>query len=472
MSTTTYTLVDFINVLELSSNYVACSTNSRTPPNALFSGLLGGAYSTTGITSYSDQVTGNVLYLWDLDHTTPSIPVPVNALITKVTIQQQVNDLAAISDISGTLTGAATPSDNNGHESVNSHAQIFPDVPIPQSALWVTSENRPNLTDSDSAVLSPVFNLTSAAGPLIRLIEIIYDFTLNPNGDFPLGYCSYADFITNFTTYSINYDTQGICLSAFANPPGPAGVNAGSRSNSVGVDTANLTIFVEWSMPSSWVIDDTTKTLPDDVISISSPTPLPLKSITVGNTVIEPNDPWVIVWTDVLIEIHLPPDETDDPTIKVEVIGTEFSGSIPIGTLTVTTADLSGIYQLDITAHSDTLYDRSSGISTQEVAIPAPYLSTYFIDDKETDVLHYTGTRMRVTGQGLLHQVFQSLDYVHTELFGDLTLVTAGNLNPFSLANFIDQQCSLRVYTTTLNDFMNVSQIIVFSKQLFTGYPQ
>jgi hypothetical protein len=54
----------------------------------------------------------------------------------------------------------------------------------------------------------------------------------------------------------------------------------------------------------------------------------------------------------------------------------------------------------------------------------------------------------------------------------DLTLQTTNATIPFQLANFVDQRACLRVYIDQLDGFFNISKIIVFSKPIYTGYPQ
>ncbi len=472
MSITTYTQIDFDTITALINSFTNAGPNVGTAPNLTTTGLAaGGINITPPPSSFFDECIAHVKYQWDLDHSTPSTPIPATAQITKITIQQQVTSAAAPTSLSLDYTAATPP----GTASVDSNVLVDLGLNNPS---WITSNNSINEFDFDS--LSDATPSVSAdAGPITRLILVIYDILALP-GDFPLGYMTKAQFVAAFTTLVAEYD-----IWCDAGSSGISGGETLTGSYSVGMDitSANLQVIVEWTDPvvTTWDIDTPTLTLPDDVVEISRPDPgVPYEEDTefpeklvVDDKEIDPNDPWIIVWTRLRIVFHLPPDHTDDPDIKLIFAGVQFSGSVPLGTLSVTTADLSGIYQLDETAHTDTLYARSGTTSTtQEVAIPAPFLVTYFIDNKETDILHYNGSRVRVTGEGDLKQVFQSLDYVNTEELANVPLRTINNVSPFTLANFIDQQCSLRIYMDDIDNFMNVSQIVLFWKKLYTGYPQ
>lgn len=58
---------------------------------------------------------------------------------------------------------------------------------------------------------------------------------------------------------------------------------------------------------------------------------------------------------------------------------TVFSGSVPLGTLTVLLINASGIYTLIPGKTNDTLYDNDSAPETMDVMIPSPFIKTGFI---------------------------------------------------------------------------------------------
>lgn len=470
MSITTYTQADYTNISTLSSVFILAS-NIGTVPNMTAAGLSAAGFTLTSPSTPSagGEVRAFAQYQFDLDHTTPSTPIPSTARITKITISQQVTNASAATSCDATFTSPG----NNGHTDIASDVHVLLNENNP---TWITSDNSIDNFDFDSGTGGGTQSLSKNAGPVTRLINVVYNISALP-GPFPLGYMTKAQFVAAFTTLVVEYNMDSTAGAAL----GSDSAATGSYSTGIDITAVNLQIEVEWTLPSAWTIDTPTLVLPDNVVSISRPDPglppeldteLPEK-ITVGDKELDPNDPWVIVWTKLNIKFHLPPDETNDPPLTIIFAGIQFSGSVPLGTLAVTNANLSGIYELDETAHNDTLYVHSGTTSTTSVvAIPAPFFATYYVDNKDIDVKHYNGVRMRVTGEGQLQQVFQSLDNVNTEDLSALTLRTINNLSPFSLANFIDQQCSLRVYMSNTNNFMAVSQIVIFFKKLYTGYPQ
>lgn len=485
MSITNYQLPDFINITEILANFTNAGPNLGTPPNATYAGLAAAAYGPSNVQSHNaDTVSAAVIYSYDLDHSTPTNPIPTNAQITKITVQLQIttNEVTAFMD-----GNFVTDHANTGRAVAAAQASIdirplsVFNTPPPDVLSWITSPVAPYLVGVISDVDTTAYGATASAtanGTAIALAQVIFDIATNPGGDFPLGYMDYTTFVAQFTNWftSFSHSASG-SVNWFGIINGVDAVD-GTFSNGIDFAASNLTIIVEWTAPvvTNWAIQDDTFTLPaDDVITLlNSAGDEPLTKVIIGETEITPDDPWVIIWTKVEIKIHFPPDAVkrrQDPP-RVDIEGTTFSGSVPLGLLTITEVDLSGIYQLDIDAHTDTLYARDTTSTTYEVAIPAPFFVTYFVDHKETDVCHFTGTRMRVIGNGQIFQVFQSLDYINTEEFGNLILASANNLSPFALANFIDQQASLRVYTEEIEAFMNVSSIVIFWKQLYTGYPQ
>jgi hypothetical protein len=59
--------------------------------------------------------------------------------------------------------------------------------------------------------------------------------------------------------------------------------------------------------------------------------------------------------------------------------GTQFSGSVLLGSVTIIFADSSGIYQLIPGKRTDTIYDRSLQGATKDVNIPDPFIKTALI---------------------------------------------------------------------------------------------
>lgn len=466
MPTTNYSSIDLTNIIAISGpTFTNCSDIGSAPLTPNFSGTFNDP-AINQASNYLGTARGEGIWSAVINHNTPTTIVPSNAKIRRIRMQMQFANNPV------TASASITAFSTNSSAYVEATLQAAPE---PINAPWITSFNTINDIDSDAAAGAPV-TVSASINPPGEFMFFEYDFTTNPNGDFPLGYMTYADFITNFSVATFQIKTISEIQSLWSG----AGSLTGNAAGGCALQASNWSMEVEWYVTLQWTLSPSTITLPDNIIELTRSAPIEpddeqIEAVWIGDTKIEPDDPWVIVWTKILIRIHIPPDEVEngDKNIDVEIIGTQFSGRIPAGTLTITTADLSGIYQLDDSAFTDTLYDRSgSPVVTQEVAIPAPFFVTYSVNNNESDVLHFTGTRIKASGQGSLHQLFQSLDYIQTEQLNDIILRTSNNLVPFSLANFIDQQANVRVYMDTIEDFMKIDQIIIFYKKLFTGYPQ
>jgi len=480
MPTTTFTFGDFTNIVAISGpTFVNAVDIAAAPLNPNFGGSYSEpAYHVDGDNTYSDSASASGVWGADIDFAGAISQIPTNARITKVTVRMRLSGALTTSDITATFANEVPPN-SDGIATAGIRVQFIVQAPS-STVFWRTAFSFVNtLTDVVDGPTPPV-SASNSSSPTLQFYYSEYDFTTNPHGDFPDGYIDYLDFIANFTqvrfTQTILSDVES--RFDFGGQPPTATID-GLSAGGISLQATDPEMIVEWYMAPNWAItSDDPLVLPDNIIKITRPDPeVPVeeddeivKSVIVGEKEIFPDDPWVILWTRFEIILHCPADEVDDP-ISISI--TLFDGVVPLGSIDVTTADLSGIYQLDINATNDTLYTRSgTTTSTTEAAIPSPFFVTYFVDNKETDVMHYTGSRMRIKGTGLAHQQFHSLDSINTESFGDLTLFQMTNLSPFALANFIDQQCALRVYTTAIDEIMNVSQIAIFFKKLYTGYPQ
>lgn len=469
MPTTVYTQVDFTNIITLTSAFVS-SSNVGTIPNMTASGLDAAGFTLANPVppSAGAEVRAFARYQFDLNHSTPSTPIPADAEITQIKITQQVTNASAATSCDSTFTNPG----NNGHSDVASDVHVLLNQNNP---TWITADNSIDNFEFDSGSGGGTQNLNKNAGPVSRLIQVVYNITALP-GPFPDGFMTKAAFVAAFTTLVVEYNIDSVAGSV----RGTDNDATGSYSTGIDITAINLQIEVEWTAPVSttWTVTPTTLTLPDNEITISRPVDenfdpdQTIEKIFIGDDEILPDDPWVILWTDYEIIVHLPPDIPPLPDVDVIFAGIQFSGRVNLITLTINTADLSGIYEFDITAHHDTLYDRTVVPTTQNVKIPAPFLVTYFVGDEEFNVMHFAGTRVRAQGQGIIHQVLQSYDYIRTIQFGDETLRTSNNISEFSLTDFVEQKASLRIYMDTYDDYMNISNIIIFAKPLYTGYPK
>lgn len=122
-----------------------------------------------------------------------------------------------------------------------------------------------------------------------------------------------------------------------------------------------------------------------DTITITSPgsdilTDLDLKHLTVSMTcgLVE-----VIVQTPRVLTFTIPSAcrGAVASTISVTGDGTQFSGTVALGTLTVLNTNASGLYTLVPGKTNDTLYRNARDGTTRDVAIPNPRVRTGFLND-------------------------------------------------------------------------------------------
>ena len=87
------------------------------------------------------------------------------------------------------------------------------------------------------------------------------------------------------------------------------------------------------------------------------------------------------------------------------------------------------------------------------------------------NILHFNAVRYRVTGSGdLLHELITYDDDI-TKVLLPLTLSTAPGREPTRLTNLSTQRARLKMYTDNFDDDVKVNRIILFAKELYTGYP-
>lgn len=101
-----------------------------------------------------------------------------------------------------------------------------------------------------------------------------------------------------------------------------------------------------------------------------------------------------------------------------------------------------------------------------------PFIRTAYIP-RQTDepIMHFNAVRLRVVGNGMLKLTLYSLQDEQRELLADLPLAERTNIQPTRLANFKDQRVSLELKTVSINDYMRVNRIIIYSREFASEYP-
>lgn len=489
MSVTIYTSADIDNIQKVDGFPPDNCSDSGTGINVHFTGTDSGALGVS--CGFFTTITG------DYNHSSPVTPIPTDARITKITLTFPTQYSLAGNATGSTATVSASCDIGNFFNDTA-------DTPFPTA--WITTDNKLALADSDD---TGSMSAAASLGPAGANSSCVIDIAALP-GDFPLGYMDYATFIANFSTFwfLITANSGGSKTS----------IGAGTGDASLDVETTNFTMEVEWDtifLTNNITVSPDTVDVKDPIITIEAvdnpevsgyePGELSVGKIDKiafnnpdGDCIVTEASPWIIIWwiealsltTEAVHQIRLriamcALETSEDVTILVHTNDAKipdgsggvvnFTGWVSLGTLTITYADLSGVYQLDDTVHNDTLYDRADteAITTVTVAIPAPLFVTAFVGDDEDNISHYTGSRMRVTGAGLLGQIFQSLDTLNTAQLVDITLSALNNVSPFTISNFVDQHAALRVFQYgTIDDYMNVSKLIIFPRAIFTDYPQ
>lgn len=489
MGVSLYDSADLTNEVIIDNSFTNASNIGGPDPNVNLTGsIVDNAVSFPGTsTNATRESSASVQLQYDIDHSSPINPVPNNARITKVTITMQTASPSASGDASITFPNEGPGSFKGGQVSATAEVTaIVAPSPINTATLGTLSFILAN-QNNNSAGGAGLQAASAAENPAAIIIGYTIDFTTNPGGLFPAGYATYAEFIANFAQMTFQFTFLGEAVAQWVSfsPPDHPTPATGSLSGSGTLVANNFSMEVDWFVPLQWTVSPSTLTLPDNTITISRPDPgvspdddtQIIQTLQINGQTILPTDPSVIIWLRFLIIIHLMPDMIVSGSLPIDaiLIGTQFSGSVNLGSVTIITADLSGIYTFDTTTHHDTLYARSTGttaVTTQSVAIPAPFFITAFFHDDDEEIMHYAGVRMRVTGQGTLKQIFYSLDYINTDTLADLTLKTANNTQPFTISNFIDQDAALKVFTQSTDDYMAVSKLIIYMNPIATGWPQ
>jgi len=88
------------------------------------------------------------------------------------------------------------------------------------------------------------------------------------------------------------------------------------------------------------------------------------------------------------------------------------------------------------------------------------------------NVNHFGPIRLRVTGAGNLRLTLFSYDEVFSDVQAPLVLSAVNSLAPTVLGNFTQMKAKLRIETTAIDETFNISQIIIYTKQTGTSFPQ
>lgn len=88
------------------------------------------------------------------------------------------------------------------------------------------------------------------------------------------------------------------------------------------------------------------------------------------------------------------------------------------------------------------------------------------------EVNHYNLVRLRATGFGKVKIRLFSLDEVDEDQCPDIILNKTSSKEPRSLANFTSNRAGIELKTTTINEYIDVNSIILYSRWVAAEYPE
>lgn len=87
------------------------------------------------------------------------------------------------------------------------------------------------------------------------------------------------------------------------------------------------------------------------------------------------------------------------------------------------------------------------------------------------DRLHITGVRLRVIGEGDLRMTLASFSNTRTSTLVPLPMLTATDIEQTKLSNFRSQRTRVEISVLEIDEWFEISRLIVFVKPSATSYP-
>lgn len=86
-------------------------------------------------------------------------------------------------------------------------------------------------------------------------------------------------------------------------------------------------------------------------------------------------------------------------------------------------------------------------------------------------IYHVAGVRLRVIGSGSLRMFFHSLDSIRSFTLLPLSMSSTNDKEPTRLGNFRSQRIQLELKTDAIDEYFQISKIIIFAKTSATSLP-
>jgi hypothetical protein len=85
---------------------------------------------------------------------------------------------------------------------------------------------------------------------------------------------------------------------------------------------------------------------------------------------------------------------------------------------------------------------------------------------------HIVGVRTRILGSGLMRYTLEDYSAIQTVALTPLTMSSATRIEPTTLSNYQSQRTRLIGKVTDVNEWFEISRIIIFAKPVASEYPQ
>jgi hypothetical protein len=127
----------------------------------------------------------------------------------------------------------------------------------------------------------------------------------------------------------------------------------------------------------------------------------------------------------------------------------------------------NGVHWINPSATSDTY------TNTAPTKIPDPtFISAYLPPADDDNINHYAGVRYRINGTGNLLTTLLGQDSVLVTPLANASLAANPGREPYLLANLLSQKARLQFKTSAINESIRMNRIIMFIKEMYSGYPQ
>ena len=87
-------------------------------------------------------------------------------------------------------------------------------------------------------------------------------------------------------------------------------------------------------------------------------------------------------------------------------------------------------------------------------------------------IQHIAAVRYRLLGSGALKTRLYSMDFVRSQQLPSITMSSATDIQPTTLANFRAQGICIDFRTTEKDEIFDLSKIVAFIKPVSNAYPQ